>query len=229
MLRRLLIAAPDAQAARALAEALPREEFLPRVETSSEDALECALAWRPDCVLLDSELARLPAVELCGRLKADPRTQRTPILMISPRRDQALVNRALSGGADDFMVHPCHPTELAWRVRGLLRRYEAPAPRSETLRLGPFELNTDQGLALVGGKPVELTRTELSMLELFVRNPSRVLNRRFLLENVWGYDRSVQTRVVDLCVYQLRKKLGARWGRCLATRRNFGYFLKLDA
>lgn len=166
-------------------------------------------------------------MSLAGRLKSEPRTQRTPILLVAPNRDQSFINRALAGGADDLMVQPCHPTELLWRVRGLMRRYEAPAPKVETLRLGPITLDMEQGLACIGGKPLPLTKTELCLLELFVRNPSRVLKRQFLLETVWGYDRSVHTRVVDLGVFQLRKKLGPRWGRCLTTRRNFGYRLQL--
>ena len=88
-------------------------------------------------------------------------------------------------------------------------------------------LDPEQGLATLDGKSLDLTRKEALLLEVFLRSAGRVLTRRHLLETIWGYDSEVRTRVVDLCVFQLRRKLGARWGRCLSTRRGYGYVLNL--
>jgi DNA-binding response OmpR family regulator len=163
---------------------------------------------------------------LCRRIKSDGQTGRLPVLVIAQVREQTLVNRFLRDGADDFVAEP-HHTELLWRVRGLLRRYEAPAPRQEILSAGAVTVDPAQGVATLSGEELELTRKELLLLEVFVRHPGRVLSRRFLLEAVWGYDAPVLTRVVDLCVFQLRQKLG-RFGRGLTTRRGFGYVLTLE-
>lgn len=228
MLRRLLIAEGDPAQARALAEAFPAEDFLVRVEATGQGALVCASQWRPECLLLSANLPGLSGLEVCRRVKADRRGLRAPVLIVADNRDQTLVNRSLREGADDVMPKPCHPTELLWRVRGLLRRYEAPAPAAEVLKLGPLELDPEQGVATLSGKELGLTKKELQLLELFLRHPGRVLTRRFLLENVWGYDSAVRTRVVDLTVFQLRKKLGRGGERWLSTRRGFGYSLRGD-
>lgn len=185
------------------------------------------LQWRPECLILEASLDGGSGLDVCRRVKSDRQAGRIPILMTSSVREQVLVNRGLREGADDFMSKPCHPTELLWRVRGLLRRYEAPVAPREVLKLGPLEIDSEQGIAILAGKELVLTKKELLLLEVFLRNPGRVMTRRFLLENIWGYDSSVRTRVVDLCVFQLRRKLGARWGRGLSTRRGFGYCLKL--
>lgn len=226
MLRRLLIVDSDAAQRRAAAATFPKDEFLLREEADGSSALECVRRWRPECLILEVALKDISGLDLCRRIKADRQIGRLPVLLTAATREQALVNRALREGADDFLNKPCHPTELLWRVRGLLRRFEAPAPPNEALVMGPLMLDIEQGVAELSGKALVLTKRELQMLELFVRSPDRVLTRRFLLESIWGYDSSVRTRVVDLCVFQLRRKLGPRWGRSLSTRRGFGYRLK---
>lgn len=229
MLRRLLIVDGDVASRRALASAFPSEEFLVRQEEDGRSALDCVLQWRPECLIIDSSLLGGSGLDLCRRVKSDRQAGRIPILMTSRAREQVLVNRGLSEGADDFLSKPCHPTELLWRVRGLLRRYQSPAPELKILRLGPVELDSAQGVATLSGKELVLTKKELLLLEVFLRHPGRVLTRRFLLETIWGYDSSVHTRVVDLCVFNLRSKLGTRWAGSLSTRRGFGYCLKFES
>lgn len=226
MLRRLLIADADAEQRRQLTAAFPDGEFLIREEASGLAALECVSQWRPECVIVEASLPGLTGLEVCRRIKMDRQAGRIPVLVTSAVRTQVLVNRSLREGADDFLVKPCHATELLWRIRGLMRRYESPAPPPEILRRGPVEIDPQQGIATLSGAELPLAKKELLVLELFLRHPGRVLTRRFLLENIWGYDSAVRTRVVDLCIFQLRRKLGARWGRCLSTRRGFGYCLK---
>lgn len=226
MLRRLLIVDSDAAHRREAVAAFPKDEFLIQEEADGASALECVRRWRPECLILEAALKNMSGLDLCRRIKADKQVGRLPVLLTAATREQVLVNRALREGADDFLNKPCHPTELLWRVRGLLRRYEAPVPPHEALKLGPLSLDIEQGLAELSGKPLVLTKRELQLLELFMRSPGRVLTRRFLLESIWGYDSSVRTRVVDLCVFQLRHKLGPRWGAGLTTRRGFGYGLK---
>lgn len=226
MLRRLLIVDSDQVQCADLAAAFPAGEFLVHTENSGPAALECVLQWRPECILLEASLPGLSGLDVCRRIKSDRQMGPIPILMLSGSREQVLVNRSLKEGADDFLPKPCHPTELLWRVRGLLKRYESPAPPPETLVLGPLELDPAQGEATLGGKVLTLTKKEFLLLEVLMRHHGRMLSRRFLLENIWGFDTSVLTRVVDLCIFQLRRKLGPRWGKALVTRRGFGYSLK---
>lgn len=199
-----------------------------RQEDDGRSALECVLQWRPECLIIDSSLAGGSGLELCRRIKSDRQAGRIPILMTSIVREQVLVNRGLSEGADDFLHKPCDPTELLWRVRAMLRRYQSPAPAPKILRVGPVAIDSAQGRATLSGKELVLTKKELLLLEVFLRHSGRVLTRRFLLETIWGYDSSVHTRIVDLCVFQLRRKLGSRWSGSLNTHRGFGYCLKFD-
>lgn len=226
MLRRLLIADSDADQRRELVAVFSGGEFLVREEDNGRSALQCVTQWRPECLILDVSLPGLSGLEVCRRIKADRQGNRIPVLMVSALGQQVLVSRSLSEGADDFLHKPCHSAELLWRVRGLLRRYESPAPPLKVLRRGPVAIDPEQGIATLSGVDMLLAKKELLLLEFFLRHTGRVLTRRFLLENIWGYDSAVRTRVVDLCVFQLRRKLGARWGLCLTTRRGFGYCLK---
>lgn len=228
MLRRLLIVDNDPAQLKELAAVFPTEEFLVHTESSGPAAMECVVQWRPECLLVEASLPGMSGLDVCRRIKSDRQLGPIPILMLSGSREQLLVNRSLREGADDFLPKPCHPTELLWRVRGLLRRYESPAPPPELLRLGPVEIDPDQGTATLDGKELPLTKKELLLLEVLVRHPGRMLSRRFLLENIWGFDSNVLTRVVDLCIFQLRRKLGPRWGKALSTRRGFGYCLRFS-
>ncbi|MBI5623781.1 MAG: response regulator transcription factor [Elusimicrobia bacterium] len=227
MLRRLLIFGSDRKRGLAFASPLPEGEFLVRVETSAVAALQAAKGWQPDCVVLRVGGQDGETLELCRGIKGEHATSRIPVMLVSADRDQRLVNGGFESGADDFMVEPCHPTELLWRLRGLIRRYEAPSAALQAVEVGPFELNAEQGTARLEGRALELTKKEFLILELFLRHADRLLSRRYVLDNVWGFDSAVRTRVVDLCVFQLRGKLGARWGSCLRTRRGFGYILEI--
>ena len=104
--------------------------------------------------------------------------------MTSSVREQVLVNRGLREGADDFLSKPCHPTELLWRVRGLLRRYEAPVAPREVLKLGSLEIASEQGIALLSGQELGPIKKELPLFEALLRNPGRVTTPRFLEEHM---------------------------------------------
>ena len=135
--------------------------------------------WRR-CLILEASLDGGSGLDVCRRVKSDRQAGRIPILMTSSVREQVLVKRGLREGADDFLSKPCHPTELLWRVRGLLRRYEAPVAAREVLKLGPMGIDSEQGIAILAGKELVLTKKELLLLEVFLRDPGRVMTRRFL-------------------------------------------------
>jgi DNA-binding response OmpR family regulator len=181
------------------------------VAGSGDQALKASSERPPDLVLLDLNLPVLGGLEVCRLLRIRPATSRVPIIMVTARTSETDRVVGLDAGADDYIVKPFSLRELTARVRAALRRGapgdSAPAPvvyRGEHL-IADF----DAVSVAVDGEPVRLTRREFELLRYLVENRNRVLSRDRLLERVWGYDRSIETRSVDVHVGRLRAKLGA--------------------
>jgi DNA-binding response OmpR family regulator len=198
--------------------------------TSAEDGLAGLDAFRAgehDLLLLDVMLPGLDGIGLCRRVRE---TSLVPILMMSARGDSIDVVGGLEAGADDYVVKPVEPSVLVARIRALLRRaaftrVESAEPNVDdhpVLTFGDLTLDTDGLEARVAGKPVVLTPTELRLLLELAARPGVVLSRQTLLRNVWDYSWDGDSRVVDLCVQRLRKKIGAER---IETVRGFGYKL----
>ncbi|MFA6092125.1 MAG: response regulator transcription factor [Elusimicrobiota bacterium] len=219
----LLIVEPEEAHRKLYREALPGDEFVLNFESSGEKALECSFLRPPACVLLELRLPGMNGLEACRIFKADPRTQRVPVLFVSAAATGEDAVACLRCGADDFLAKPFHAMELLWRVRGLLRRYENYAPKPEAVVCCEhMSLDSEQGLVSVDGKPLRLTPKEFALLETFLRRPGRVLKRNYLLEIVWGAGSAVRPKVVDLTLCRLRRKLG-KMGSCIETLPGFGF------
>jgi two-component system response regulator MprA len=131
----------------------------------------------------------------------------------------------LDAGADDYVVKPFALEELLARVRAMLRR-AAPGP-DELLRFANVELSPSRREASRGGRPIELTRTEFNLLELFLRNPRQVLTRSVIFERVWGYDFGFASNSLDVYIGYLRRKTEAGGEpRLIHTVRGVGYALR---
>jgi DNA-binding response OmpR family regulator len=186
----------------------------------------------PDLVILDLNLPVLSGIEVCRILRGRPATARLPIIMLTARTAEADRVAGLDLGADDYVTKPFSLRELAARVRAVLRR-RAPAGDGEdtgAVYRGVHLVADFDGVAIeVDGEPIRLTRREFDLLKCLVQNRNRVLSRDRLLERVWGYDRSVETRSVDVHVGRLRAKLGAA-GQQIETLVGLGYrFVEQDA
>ena len=178
---------------------------------------------QPDAVILDVLMPGLDGLEVCRRLRATGNS--VPVLMLTAR--DAVENRVegLDAGADDYVTKPFALEELLARVRALIRRTADGA--DEKLRFADLELDPGTREVRRGGDPIELTRTEFSLLELFMRNPRQVLTRSIIFERVWGYDFGFASNSLDVYIAYLRRKteVGGRT-RLIHTVRGVGYALR---
>ena len=177
-----------------------------------------------DAVVLDVLMPRVNGLEVCRRLRATG--NRVPVLMLTARDQVEDRVEGLDAGADDYVVKPFALEELLARVRALLRR-SAPETGEEPLRFADLELDPLAHEVRRGGDPIELTRTEFALLELFMRNPRQVLTRSVIFERVWGYDFGYASNSLDVYVGYLRRKTEAGGKpRLIQTVRGVGYALR---
>jgi DNA-binding response OmpR family regulator len=195
---------------------------------SGDEALKAVNDRTPDLIVLDLNLPVLSGLEVCRILRARPSTARVPIIMLTARTSESDRVTGLDVGADDYITKPFSLRELAARVRAVLRRGHVAAangnatPQALVYRGKHLVADFDAVAVSVDGESVRLTRREFELLRYLVENKNRVLSRDRLLERVWGYDRLVETRSVDVHVGRLRGKLGAA-GRQIETVVGLGY------
>ena len=190
---------------------------------SGTAALDQARREPPGLVLLDLMLPGLDGFEVCALLKGDPRTAKTPIVMLTARGSERDIVRGLELGADDYVTKPFSPKVLVARVGAVLRR-QAPeeGEGAAVIRAGELVLHPDQREVLLDGLALDLTRSEFDLLALLARRPGRVFTRAQVVDTLHGPGYPVTDRSVDVHVVSLRKKLGAHGDR-IETVRGVGY------
>lgn len=190
---------------------------------SGDTALRAVSDQAPDLVILDINIPVLSGTEVCRVMRSRADTAAVPIIILSARTSESDRVAGLDLGADDYVTKPFSLRELAARVRAVLRRKrgggEAAVPVYEGTHL---RADFDAVAVAVDGDPIRLTRREFELLRFLVENRNRVLSRDRLLERVWGYDRFIETRSVDVHVGRLRAKLGTA-GRQIETVVGLGY------
>src|ERR671919_508841 len=196
------------------------------VELAADGAEALALledGSEPDAVLLDVLMPGVDGLEVCRRLRRSG--SRLPLLMLTARTEVSDRVSGLDAGADDYLAKPFALQELFARLRALLRR--SGADEGGVLRFADLELDPSTREVRRGGEQIELTRTEFSLLELFLRNPRQVLTRSLIFERVWGYDFGAGSNSLDVYVGYLRRKTEAGGRpRLLHTVRGVGYALR---
>jgi len=224
---RVLVVEDEPDVAHLIKHTLERSGDL-RVDIASagDMALHAVSGAAPDLVILDLNLPVLSGLEVCRIMRARPNTQQVPIIMLTARAGEGDRVAGLELGADDYISKPFSPRELAARVRAVLRRggreQEAKRPSPIVYRGKHLHADFEAVSVTVDGDPVRLTRREFELLRHLVENRNRVQSRDRLLERVWGYERMVETRSVDVHVGRLRGKLGAA-GRQIETVVGLGY------
>jgi phosphate regulon transcriptional regulator PhoB len=188
-----------------------------------ETALQVARERTPDLVVLDLMLPGVDGLEVCRKLRKDPKTSSIAIIMLTAKAEEVDRIVGLEMGADDYMVKPFSPRELVARVKAVLRRGQG-QDMPEIKRVGTLEVDEGKHQVTVDRAVVELTVKEFDLLCALMRANGRVLNRDQILETVWGYSNAVdiESRTVDVHIRRLREKLGNEYTR-IVTVKGVGY------
>ncbi len=219
----ILLVDDDAGIRRTLGMGLELEGFTVVPASGGRAALEAVASVKPDAMLLDLTMPDLDGLEVLERLRAGGAD--VPVCVLSARDDVDDRVRGLQAGADDYIVKPFALEEVVARLHALLRR--RPAVDSPRLVVGDIELDASTLTVSRAGRPIELTRREFALLQLFLRHPNEVLDRARLHEEVWGYTFDPGTNIADVFVGYLRRKLEADGGtRVLHTVRGVGFILR---
>ena len=221
---RVLVVEDEGDIAGLIRHALERGgEMTVEVASSGDQALRLASEQLPDLIVLDLNLPVLGGLEVCRLLRSRPATARVPIIMLTARTSEGDRVTGLDAGADDYVTKPFSLRELSARVRAVLRRGKGEEPAAPAVYRGKHLVADFDAVAIaVDGQSVRLTRREFELLRYLVENRNRVLSRDRLLERVWGYDRLIETRSVDVHVGRLRGKLGEA-GKQIETVVGLGY------
>jgi two-component system phosphate regulon response regulator PhoB len=223
MTHRILVVDDEPDITALVAYHLAKAGYRVSTATTGPDALRSAQEERPDVIVLDLMLPGMSGYEVLQELRRGDDTADLGVILLTARREEADRLRGLSLGADDYIVKPFSPAELALRVTALLRRLAAPAvSHGSTLTAGPITVDRSAHRATLDGAELTLTATEYKLLLTLVERRGRVQSRPQLLETVWEAQPDIQTRTVDMHVQRLRTKLGEA-GKLIETVRGFGY------
>ncbi len=200
--------------------------------TSGESALAAARTKLPDVLVLDLMLPGVDGLEVCRRLKGDPKTRHIPIIMLTAKGSEADIVTGLELGAADYVTKPFSPRVLTARVKAVLRREAEAAESDAVVRIKDLVIHPGRHQVLVGDTPVQLTATEFRILLFLARRPGWVFTRQQIVDaaqgdDVYVTDRYVTDRSVDVHIVSLRRKLGA-CGAYIQTVRGVGYRLQDD-
>jgi DNA-binding response OmpR family regulator len=220
-----MIVEDEADIADLLSYKLGQEGFAVETCLRGDTAFERIRGDPPDLVLLDLMLPGMDGFELCRLLRRDPATAEVPVVMLTAKAEEVDRIVGLELGADDYIVKPFSPREVALRVKAVLRRTAEPQAPSETLEVGELALDLAGHRLQVEGEEVAVTATEFRLLERLMESPDRVLTRETLLADAWGYASDVDSRTVDTHVRRVRRKLGGQAER-IETVIGVGYRLR---
>jgi two-component system phosphate regulon response regulator PhoB len=208
---------------------LDKEGYRVGVASDGEEALLMVDEAPPDLAILDWMLPKVSGVEVCRRLRTRPETRNLPIIMLTARGEESDRIRGLDTGADDYIVKPFSMTELAARIRAVLRRIR-PGLAEDLIRHGDLVIDRAAHRVRRGLREVRLGPTEFRLLDYLMQHPGRVFSREQLLDAVWGSDVYVEARTVDVHIGRLRKALNDGFDDDpIRTVRSAGYSLDVEA
>ena len=220
---RVLIAEDERQMAETLRKGLEREGYAVLLAHDGRSALELAQAADFELIVLDVMLPGLDGFAVARQLRDD--RIRTPILMLTARDNARDVVRGLDCGADDYLTKPFSFDVLLARLRALARR--GPVPQTPVLRHSDLVLDPATRTVQRGERIIDLSKTEFGLLELLLRRAPRVVERRTLMEAVWGYEKEIETNTLDAFIRLLRRKVeAADEPKLIHTVKGIGFCLR---
>jgi two-component system alkaline phosphatase synthesis response regulator PhoP len=224
MPKRIAIVEDEAELALLIEYNLTRQGYEVQILGGSKGTLKSLEQAKPDLVVLDVMLPDLDGFELCRQIRQSGVLARTPVLFLTARSDEVDRVLGLEIGGDDYMTKPFSPRELIARVKAHLRREEMDAD-PPVAQVGPFRLDRMARRVFHQDREISLTSTEFNLLEFFLTHRGRAYSRDQLLESVWGEQRNVTPRTVDVHVRRLREQIEEQPDnpRYLTTVRGFGY------
>ncbi len=185
---------------------LEKEGYQVALAADGEEALMLVDERLPDLVVLDWMLPKISGIELCRRLRGRSETRNMPIMMLTARGEESDRIRGLDTGADDYVTKPFSMTELAARIRAVLRRIR-PGLAEDRVSHGDITMDRVAHRVRRSGREIHLGPTEFRLLDYLMQHPGRVFSREQLLDSVWGSDVYVEARTVDVHIGRLRKAL----------------------
>jgi len=206
-MKRILLIEDDRDIVELVRYNLANEGFQVNAALDGASGLSALKKTPPDLLLLDLMLPKISGLEICREVRKDESLNRLPILMLTARGDEADRVVGLEMGADDYVTKPFSPRELIARVKALLRRAEPPAESPRIIEIGKLAIDPASYRVSQSGKPVPLSTLEFRLLYYLASRPNRVFTRDQLLDAVWGTDRFVTPRSVDVYVRRLREKI----------------------
>jgi len=205
---------------------LKRAGFTTHGFTTAENFFSFLKSQTPDLIILDLMLPDIDGLDICKRLKKNDALAAIPIIMLTARADETDKILGLELGADDYVTKPFSPKELVARVKVALRRL-SPKEVTQKIEIGGILLiDTEKFAVTVGGEKIEITSTEFKILQVLASKPGWVFSRDKILDYLWGREKAVLDRTVDVHVKNLREKLGAA-GQFIKNVRGIGYKLEV--
>mgnify|MGYP001077192189 CR=1 FL=1 len=195
------------------------------VSERGDEALQIARAHTPDVIILDLQLPGMSGIDVCRHLRNDPRTESTPLLMLTGLSEEADRIVGLEMGADDYVTKPFSPREIRARIRALLRRATRSRDASGVIVNGPIRIDPNRHEVSCAGQPVELTPTQFRILYFLASHAGTVQSREQISNAVHDGDAAAFERTIDAHIKSIRRRLGAG-AELIETVRGFGYRLR---
>lgn len=207
---------------------LEREGYQVVTAKDGDKALNLVREEMPDLIILDVMLPGVDGITVCRNINSNPETKNIPIIMLSARGEEVDKILGLEMGADDYITKPFSPRELVARVKARLRRQAEENSYANRLSVGSLTIDEDRFTISVNGTKLDLTPKEFELLRFLARHPGKVFTRDFLLEKIWGYDYTGDSRTVDVHIRHIRQKLEQldNSPQLIETVRGIGYRFK---
>lgn len=226
-MKKVLLIEDDADLYSLIQYNLEKEGFQFAGSQTGRGAIDLCRREKPDLVILDIMLPDSDGLDICKRIRAHPELSHLPIIFLTARASETDRIVGLELGANDYIVKPFFVRELIARIKIHFRGQQV-APK--VLKAGELEVDGERCQVHIAGKEISLTATEFKLLEFLMSRPGIVFSREQLLDAVWGHDRAVTDRTVDVYVLRLRQKIEAEEGHpYIRSVRGFGYSFNADA